>query len=332
MRITTYLLLSFLLLGKISAAQNSGQSSVISRGYRVNLLDRLTEDKRQDLFKSWWEVFTYGKVKKGRPAVNETARISGMQGIASLACDTLQTGLTGTNGNDGIMFDISALHDVTITQFAAHINPVSSGYVKIYYKTWTCTQGYDTIPSAWTFIDSAMVTSAGSGVATIIPINVNVMIPAGGTSAFYITGTGAPSLMYSNGTAVGAVSASDTMIQVKQGIGKSYPFGNSYSPRAFNGQVLYCEAVVGVEEAEQQANSFTLQPNPFSDHATISFSKAVDNAQVHIYDMLGKEVKQFTAVNTDRIEVISEGLKSGIYFISVIENGKAAGVKKMIVQ
>jgi hypothetical protein len=269
--------------------------------------------------------------EKRNIVLNDVSKHNTALETASLACDSLQTTLAGTNGHDGIMFNITALKWVTITQFAANINPVNSGYVKIYYKQWTW-QDSTTNPAAWTFIDSAMVTSAGYGEATVIPVNVNVTIPAGNTAAFYITGTGSLRLVYSNGTLEDAVQAGDTSLQVKQGIGIAYPFGSIYTPRIFNGQVFYCDAPVGVNEESTSEADVTIAPNPFSESTVISFGKQLSDVSLAVYDVLGKEVKHLNAGSTDKAEVSREGLESGVYFVQVIAEGKPVAVKRMIIE
>lgn len=269
--------------------------------------------------------------EKRNIVLNDIAKHNTPLETTSLACDTLPTILTGNNGHDGIMFNITALKWITVTQFSAHVNPVTSGYMKIYYKQWTW-QDTTATPADWTFIDSAMVTSSGNGVATLIPINVNVTIPAGNTVAFYITGTGAPRLVYSNGTEEDAVHVADSALQVKQGAGVAYPFGAIYTPRIFNGEVFYCEAPVSVQGEQASANNISLHPNPFSDITMLSFDKTVNNAVVCIYDVLGKEVKRISAVSTDKMEINRDDMKSGIYFIHISFNGKPAAVRRMIVE
>ncbi|MBL4655690.1 MAG: T9SS type A sorting domain-containing protein [Bacteroidia bacterium] len=157
-----------------------------------------------------------------------------------LACDTLSTTFVGGNGHNGNMFDITAIDAITITQFEGNLDGVS-GIIKIYYKAGTY-QGSETNPLAWTFIDSVSVTSNGIGVPTVIPLAVNVAIPAGQTYAFYITGnnTGGLDLDYTNGTLEGAVYTSNANLEIKEGLGVAYPFGSNFSPRIWNGIVQYC--------------------------------------------------------------------------------------------
>lgn len=229
------------------------------------------------------------------------------------------------------MFNLTALNPITITQFYTSIDAAADpDYIRIYYMPGaldTATNAQN--PSAWTLIDSAITTSTGFNVPTLIPITVNVSIPAGQTYAFYITGVGPNNLDYTDGDTLNEVYVADANIQVRQGIGISYPFGNMYVPRVFNGIVDYCEDPLGIQE--QAATTITLSPNPFSSHAELTFGKVID-AEVRIFDMLGKQVMFVKAAGVDKISISREGMRAGIYFAHITENGKLVGVQKMVVE
>ncbi|MDQ3109379.1 MAG: SprB repeat-containing protein, partial [Bacteroidota bacterium] len=143
------------------------------------------------------------------------------------------------NAQRGIMFDITALNNITINCFEVNLAPGTTN-IEIYYKIGTHV-GFTTTPGAWTLIGNATVASAGTNVPTSVPITLNVAVQTGCTVAFYVTRTvaGGPSVNYTNGTAVGFVFGSNADLQVKDGTGKDYPFGASFTPRRFNGTVFY---------------------------------------------------------------------------------------------
>lgn len=163
--------------------------------------------------------------------------------VSPLACTSnsnLVTFYSSNNAQRGHMFDINAANCVTILCFEMNFSAGTSN-VDIYTKTGTHV-GFQTTPGAWTLIGSATnVTSAGVNLPTAIPINVNQLIAAGATRAFYITRTtaGGPTVAYTNGTAVGNVLASDANITLREGTGKEYLFSTNYTPRQFNGRVFY---------------------------------------------------------------------------------------------
>lgn len=125
---------------------------------------------------------------------------------------------------------------------------------EIYYKAGTHV-GSENNAAAWTLIGSAAgVTSAGTDVPTAIPIPVGVTIPAGQTYAFYITNTSGAGTSYTDGAAVGNLLSSDANISVYEGVGKSYPFGLTFTVRNFNGTIYYDLAVpLSVEFIELNA-------------------------------------------------------------------------------
>ncbi len=155
---------------------------------------------------------------------------------------SLTTTYVGGNGQDGNMFSITALNTVTITGFDNNLEPPSGNYL-IYYKVGTY-QGSQANVGDWTLAGTANgVVSAGLGLPTHIPITMNVTIPAGQTYSFYITTDGTSNgVDYTDGTTEGAVYIQDSNIQILEGLGVDYPFGNGgnfFSPRVWNGTVYY---------------------------------------------------------------------------------------------
>ncbi|MBK8464819.1 MAG: hypothetical protein IPL32_03230 [Chloracidobacterium sp.] len=231
--------------------------------------------------------------------------------------ENLGTTFAGGNEQAGNMFDITAISTVVINSFDEHL--LQSGDIAIYYKAGTHV-GSEQTPGDWTLVGTATgVASNGPGVATAIPLPINVTIPAGQTYAFYITFVDPMDqarLFYTNGTAVGNVFASDANIQIKEGTGKAYPFLNSFSPRVFNGNVHYsvgddCPAVTptstftstptSTETATATATS-TGTPPPASclpNSVTTTFADGSAN-NGNMFDI--------TAINAVRIDSFDEHL------------------------
>ncbi|WP_037361449.1 T9SS type A sorting domain-containing protein, partial [Schleiferia thermophila] len=92
-----------------------------------------------------------------------------------------------------------------------------------------------------------------------------------GTHAFYVTRVGA-SVNYTNGTAVGNILASHPRIDVKEGIGKSHPFGSTFSPRNFNGYIHF-----GTEACSDVRTPVTIS---IIDTPTVSFTYTISNYTV----------------------------------------------------
>ncbi|HEX5001215.1 MAG TPA: GEVED domain-containing protein, partial [Bacteroidia bacterium] len=168
------------------------------------------------------------------PEINNTTTyyVSASTGGVS---SPLTTTFAGGNGFDGNMFDITAINTATIDSFAANFNS-GSGTAEIWYRPGTYV-GHTTSNAGWILAGTASYTSSGNGApGTLINVNVNVTIPAGSTYGFFVYGTGG--ITYTNGSAVGAVFASDANIQFKEGHGGGY-FNLTNSPRVFNGRIIY---------------------------------------------------------------------------------------------
>lgn len=158
-------------------------------------------------------------------------------GPACSPTDQLTTTFAGGNGQNGAMFDITALNDVVITNFDGSAFSTGTFSYEIYYKDGSHV-GFETNPGAWTLLGTGTVSVTAPNSPHAIPISVCVPIDAGQTAAFYVTTTGS-TIAYTNGSGVGNVFASDANIQFKEGVGKSYPFGSTFSPRIWNGIIHY---------------------------------------------------------------------------------------------
>lgn len=160
-------------------------------------------------------------------------------------CDPITTLMGNNNNQDGIMFDIEAINDVTIDLFSGNLCGVGPYDMEIYYKVGTHI-GFEASPGDWTFVGSTTgLVPAGCDVPTIIPIPVNVTIPAGQTFAFYVTEPGGPNNMYyTDGASPPQPAATipalaDANIIVYEGTGMDYPFAATFYPRIPNFTVTY---------------------------------------------------------------------------------------------
>lgn len=76
----------------------------------------------------------------------------------------------------------------------------------------------------------------------------------------------------------------------------------------------------------------TVYPNPLKSIATISFGKQLKNAEIKIFDILGKEIKMYNNINENNFSLNSIDFRKGIYFYQVIENGNIIAKSKFEVQ
>ena len=174
---------------------------------------------------------------------------------------THSTPYNSDNGQRGIMFDVVATNTITVKCFDVNLYAGTTARYMIYYRRGTHV-GHENNANSWTFIDSVSnITSLGNNIPTPLPIDVNVVIGAGETVAFYITNDFGGGTSYTDGTAVGNLLSSDNNLSVYEGVGKSYPFALTFTVRKFNGTIYYdTGGVIPVEltaftaEATHQGN------------------------------------------------------------------------------
>ena len=82
------------------------------------------------------------------------------------------------------------------------------------------------------------------------------------------------------------------------------------------------------------ADAATLYPNPFSNETVLSVGKGLQlqNAELHVYDVLGNEVKTIAAVNTNTIRIDRKEMPAGMYFYRLINKGNVVANGRMIVK
>jgi hypothetical protein len=154
----------------------------------------------------------------------------------------LATTYNSDNGGKGVMFDIVATKNITISCFDVSLILNSIGAYEIYYKMGS----YATDPTnagAWTLIGSnPNVSSLGSDVPSPMDIPINLPIQAGQTVGFYITSTNPSAITgtrYTNSAGTNELIASNADLSVRGGVGKGYPFLGTFNNRSFNGTVRY---------------------------------------------------------------------------------------------
>lgn len=76
---------------------------------------------------------------------------------------------------------------------------------------------------------------------------------------------------------------------------------------------------------------FKVYPNPASDLTTIELSNELNNGYLRLTDVSGKLVKQLAISGTNKIQINTSRLDAGIYFVSILENGKTVGRNKLAI-
>ena len=176
---------------------------------------------------------------------------------AQCSDNTAATSYASNNGSRGAMFNITAINTITVTGFYANLYGGTTAKYEIYYKAGTYV-GSETNAAAWTLGGSVnSLYSAANNVPTDIPIPLSVVIPAGETYGFYVTNTASGGLNYTSSAVTNVTLASDANLSIIGGVGKSYPFGSTYSYRLFNGTVRYYTGALGESATISASNSVT---------------------------------------------------------------------------
>lgn len=78
-------------------------------------------------------------------------------------------------------------------------------------------------------------------------------------------------------------------------------------------------------------SKYLIYPNPATDYFIVTIPDNQINSELKILNVLGKTVKTIT-LKQSKTKVSAEELLSGIYFVSVINNGKIVNTKKLILK
>lgn len=227
------------------------------------------------------------------------------------------TSYTTNNGNDGNIFEITALQDFTLKGFYTNCN--GTGGWEVYYRNGSYS-GFTGSLSNWILLDSLSITCAGVDDTTAIPLPVYMDISAGQTVSFYITGTATGAdINYFDGTTEGAIYQNYGSFVIKEGLGVAYPLANTFSPRVFSGGIDYCQqGFLGTNELKNQY-SVLVYPNPARDviHFSIDHASHIGEYTVTIKDMQGRMIAISEHNTNSNITIDTQTLDNGVYFYDV---------------
>ena len=160
--------------------------------------------------------------------------------VASPAASaTLTTTFSDNNGFAGNMLDLNVLVTTGITLESLELNLDAGSWDLDLYSKSGAYAGSETNAGDWTLRSSVTgLTSAGAGLATAWDI-ADFVLSGDATSALYIVVTNGSGLNYTNGSAEGAVFASNADLEILEGIGTGAPFTSNFRPRVWNGTIEY---------------------------------------------------------------------------------------------
>ncbi|TVS19950.1 MAG: hypothetical protein EA424_06450, partial [Planctomycetaceae bacterium] len=147
--------------------------------------------------------------------------------------DSITTTFNANNGAAGNMFDVTTFaHPLSVTALDVNANTTGSFTLEVYTRPGGY-EGFESNAAAWTLVSSSTVTGQGSGNPTFVDVQ-DFVLEANAVTGLYVTAVGA-SLRYTNGSA----TYNNDDLQLDLGVGKSYPFGSTFSPRIWNGTIYY---------------------------------------------------------------------------------------------
>ncbi|CAN5397585.1 hypothetical protein BH10BAC1_BH10BAC1_05790 [soil metagenome] len=139
---------------------------------------------------------------------------------------------------------------------------------------------------------------------------------------------------------VGATNFADEAITISYRIQNLAPNDSATFKfcSVFDGAAV-TSALTGMETSYSSINNTTMSnvvsvfPNPFTDVTTIKIGKDVKliNAEIHFYDIAGKEVKVLSVSSTE-IQIDRKGLADGMYFYKLINKGEAISTGKLTIK
>lgn len=147
--------------------------------------------------------------------------------------------IRSVDSTQGVMFDITAKEDFTITNFEMYFTTATTTNIEIYRKAGTY-QGSEQNSFAWTPIGvwNGLVTN-GPGVPTPFPIALFEQFTAGETRSYYITTTDNARILCRTGVTSGTVAESDFVMDVIPGTKNIYPYGAFLPNRMWIGNIDY---------------------------------------------------------------------------------------------
>jgi hypothetical protein len=113
--------------------------------------------------------------------------------------------------------------------------------------------------------------------------------------------------------------------------GNIYISGTTYDTNSSGILTIKYSNAVGINELSNISdNIISIYPNPFETSLTLNANKYLKEAELFIYDELGKEVVQIKNINSQTISIQRNNLTSGIYFYRLIENNQVIAKGKII--
>ena len=141
---------------------------------------------------------------------------------------------------------------------------------------------------------------------------------------------------------VGATNVADEAIYLAYKITNLAPgntevfkFASLFDSAAETDAISALSFATGISNNNDLQNLVSIYPNPFLESTTIKIGKDVKliNAEMHIYDMLGKKIKTLLVPNgKNSITINNDDMNTGMYFYQLKDSEKIIATGKLISQ
>jgi hypothetical protein len=109
---------------------------------------------------------------------------------------------------------------------------------------------------------------------------------------------------------------------------KSVYNSNSFTSIA-NDSIKVYDIAIGIDEIKTEKH-FSVLPNPILEQAILHFPQSLKNADLKVYDYLGKEVMLHKNISGTSFKFSKDKLPNGLYFLQV-EDAEITLVQKVII-
>lgn len=149
----------------------------------------------------------------------------------------LKTLFEGNNGASGVMFDVVPLQGIHLVGVSVYMYSLEKVGIEIFHKQGSHV-GFERDLNAWVKVSEQQI--QGNGFDESVDVTIpHIPLLSAEPIALYITLTTDDRLSYTEGTGTGSISASNSHMQIIEGVGKSYPFAKTYRNRQWNGALRY---------------------------------------------------------------------------------------------
>jgi hypothetical protein len=92
-----------------------------------------------------------------------------------------------------------------------------------------------------------------------------------------------------------------------------------------------CTFATGISKPNNQTNSFTVFPNPFSTQTTLQTVEGLQNASMTVYNSVGQTVRHVDGLVGQTVTFYRDNLPSGLYFVRISQDGKTFSADKFVI-